>query len=89
MRPVTPPPTVYETRGVANDSEWLDADSTRARAYRAVLGVQNGQDVEAFILLHELAEEGSAEARESLSEVKLGRWSKALRLLHAVAERKA
>jgi integrase len=89
LRDLNPRPTVYETRVVANDSAQLDADSTRARAYRALVEMQHGVHLEAFLLLHELAEEGSAEARVVLSEVKLGRWSKALRLLHAVAERKA
>lgn len=82
-------PTVYETGAFSNDVAQLDSDSTRARAYRAVLSVQNGQDIEAIEVLVDLARSGSAEARVCLSEAKSGRWERGVRLLRAVAEGKA
>jgi hypothetical protein len=82
-------PTVYETQAVANDFAELGANSTRERAYLAVLSVQNGQNVEAIELLVDLARSGSAEARSVLSEVKSGRWERAIDLLRRVAGRKA
>jgi integrase len=47
LRDLNPRPTVYETRGIRRDSEELDADSARARAYRAGASARSKADVEA------------------------------------------
>lgn len=63
---------------------------TRAERARCALDEHvHGVHLMAYLLLHELAEEGDAEARVAMSEAVAGRWSMALRLLSAVADRRA
>jgi integrase len=89
LRDLNPRPTVYETGAFRSDSKHLDANSTRARAYRAVLGVQNGQVAEARRLLDEFTRTGAPMWAVAASEAESGRWARALDLLRQVAERKA